>query len=184
MKIKLILGTILSLMLTIGVNAQQPAVHKKMIHHKKGHIVKANHKKNMTQATRFLNRTNRVIITASKTVKRGGVKKGNLAKAVYHQRYAKKLLANHKVHRAVQHSRVARKYAMLAINQNKSKVDQSWLINAEEKEVLGTTVSDADLENDLKQENPSLKYNDDSITDKELSELQVIEMNPTEYKNQ
>lgn len=187
MKIKLLLGLALSTLLVINVSAQnntrKPVAKKKAVQAQKLQAANTYKKTNMAQAVKFLKRTNKVIVAAHEKLKTGKNHSGNFAKAVHHQRYAKKLLKLKKTHRAIQHSRVARKYAMLVIRENKGTYDGAMNINAEEKVALGTTISDAELEKDLKTDNPNINYDDSKITDKELKDMEVLEMSPADYQN-
>ncbi len=188
MKLKLLLGALLSLPIVFSANAQHqvkhPYVKKKVVQHKKQQSIKANHKINMTHAIKFLKRTNKVIIVAHNSVKKGHVKKGNLAKAVYHQRYAKKLLKTHKVHRALQHSRIARTYAFRAIRNNKGVVDKEWEFDDTENQAMGDKIADDELDKELMNSDPNISFKDENITQKEMTELEVLETDEADYKNE
>lgn len=185
MKLKLLMGTVLSLMVVLSVQAQRPVKHpvakKKMIQHQQA---KAIHQSNMAQAIHVIKRTNKVILVAHNQVKKNKVYTGDLAKAVHHQRYAKKLLAMHKAHRAIQHSRLARMYAFQAIKQNKGMVSKEMQFNDEESKAMGENISDAELDKELKDNDPTVSYDDKTITDKDMSDLDVLEMDESDYKNE
>ena len=186
LKCKLLLTSIFALSIAfIGQdvkaqhNHKHPHPKKKVVQHRK-----TVHRNNMAQSFKVIKRTNHVIIVAHKAVKKYKVYTGDLAKAVHHQRYAKVLLRNHKAHKAMQHSRLARKYAFKAIRSNKGTVNKEYNFNAEENKTMGETISDAELEKELKDNNPTVSFKDESISDKDMSDLDVIEMDPSDYKNE
>jgi len=183
LKCKLLLTSIFALSIAfIGQdvkaqhNHKHPHPKKKVVQHRK-----TVHRNNMAQSFKVIKRTNHVIIVAHKAVKKYKVYTGDLAKAVHHQRYAKVLLRNHKAHKAMQHSRLARKYAFKAIRSNKGTVNKEYNFNAEENKTMGETISDAELEKELKDNNPTVSFKDESISDKDMSDLDVIEMDPSDY---
>lgn len=181
---KILSATLLisGLIFSTQINAQgkRATVAKKRHAAAVAHKAAVNHKVNMVQAHKFLKRTNFVIIKAHKAVKTNHVYTGDLAKAVAHQKVARKYLLAHKPYMAVMHSAKARKHAFRALAANKGNVDKSFQVNAEEKGLLGNDVSDADLEKEL----GTTTFDDKNVTDKELSEIEVLEMDPSEYKNE
>jgi hypothetical protein len=113
------------------------------------------------KALNVLLRTNRVLGHAHMSVKRGKVYTGDLAKAVRHQRYAKKLYNNGNYLKAIHHSRRARLLAIEAIKANKVKPTGDCSITPEENELMGTVPSDKDLEEELAKDGiPELKDED------------------------
>ncbi len=170
------------LSLSSNANAQKiknRPLKKRVVKH---HVVK--HQISMAQAHKVMKKTNMAIIAANKSVKLHKVYSGDLAKAIHHQRFAKKLLAMHKPHRALQHSRLARKYAFVSIKKNKGRVDNNWNVNKEEETILGKNIPDADLEKELSTSMPNLKNDDKSITDKDMTDIEVLETNPNDYKSE
>ncbi len=186
MKIKLLLSAVFSVLIALNVNAQHKHSNakKKAIHHKKAQVAKANYRASMAQSMKFIKKTSKVLTKAYESVKKGKKYTGNLSKAIEHQKYAKTLLARKMTHRAVQHSRAARKYAMMAIRQNRGKIDNSWNTTAEEKEILGTAISNDELEKELKATNPDLTFNDEKVSDKDMTEIEVLKTDPADYKNE
>src|SRR3954463_4256325 len=71
------------------------------------------------QSKRVLRRTAMVIMIAHKKVKEGHVYTGNLAKAIAHQQFARKLYREGKYFQAIHQSRRARFLAIQAIKANK-----------------------------------------------------------------
>ena len=119
---------------------------------------KANWAKN--DAKKFINKTGLLILHAQKVVKEGKVYKGNLAKAIAHQTYAKKLYNNGNYLRAVYQSHVARFFAALAIVNNKQKVPNALQTSKQEGKDLGALPAQESLEKELQTEMPDLKYDD------------------------
>lgn len=188
MKIKVLLGTVLSLAILLSANTSF-AQHKAHPVAKK-HIAKQHHKAaithkrgNMVQAHKVLKRTNKAIVAANVAVKKNKNYTGHLSKAVYHQRHAKTLLKRGKTHRAMQHSRLARKNAFVAMRNNKTTVSKDLDFTAEENKMLGETITDTELEKELKTENPKVSFDDKNVSDKDMSDIEVLETNPANYKN-
>ena len=182
--IKIGLGSVLTIALCLNVNAQHrhvkhPVAKKRAVKHVVKHrtITKVH-------AYKFIKRTNIVVVAAHRHVKRGKVYTGDFAKSVHHQRYAKVLLAKNKPHRAIQHSRLARAYALKAIRANKGQIKKEWAINKEENEMLGDAIANDELEKELKTYEPNAKYSDESVTDKDMTELEVLGTDPADYKNE
>lgn len=136
----------------------------------------------MAKAQQTLKRTHFVLLKAHQAVKKNQVYTGDLAKAVAHQKRAKKYYAMKNPHRAILHSREARKYAfkVLADNKATSDVDKSYELNADEQAMMGVEDNSLSLEKDLEQ----TTFDDKTITDKEMTELEVIETAPEDYKNE
>ncbi len=184
------LSAFLTLIVMNGVNAQHN--HKGHKHpHPNKHQVKKNvkrkpavskHKMEMRNATKVLRKTNIVIISAHKAVQKSKSNTGNLSKAIAHQKLAKKMLKGHRVHSAVNHSKIARVYAFKAIRLNRGEMKGEWNFTKEENEIMGGKVSDADLEQELKEEMPNANTDDTKVSDKEMSEIEVLETAPEDYK--
>lgn len=113
------------------------------------------------KALNVLMRTNRVIGFGHMAVKRGHVYTGDLAKAVRHERFAKKLYLEGMYHKAILHSRRARLLAMEAIKANRVKPTSDCSVTTEENEMMGNSVSDQDLDKELDDSKaPELKDED------------------------
>jgi len=184
---KLIITGTISLLLIFNVAAQRhvkrPVAKKKMVRNHKVMVVKQ-HRGERADVIRVLKKTNKVIIAAHSQVKKNKVYTGDLSKAVHHQKYAKKLLKKHKAHYSMQHSRIARKYAIKAIKNNKGTVGKEMEFNNEENKIIGKTISDEELEKELLKNEPNTTYDDKTISDKEMTDLEVLEMDEADYKNE
>ncbi len=188
LKCKIFINTLFALTVVfanLNVQAQHPVKHpiakKKAIQHQNA---AAHPKGEMVHAINVFKRTNKVILIANNKVKENKVYTGDLAKAVHHQRYAKKLLKMHKAHRAMQHSRVARNYAFRAIRSNKGVVDKELVFTDEENKTMGENVADAELEKELKDSEPNVSYKDEGISNKDMTEIEVLETDEADYKNE
>ena len=84
----------------------------------------------------------------------------------------------------MQHSRLARKYAFMAIRKNKGNANMEYNFTDDENATLGETIADVELEKDLKDNNPNIKFDDSAISDKEMTELEILEIDPANYKNE
>lgn len=115
-------------------------------------------------ARKVLHRTSVVIFHAHKQVKLNKNYTGDLAKAIAHQKLAKKLYLKGKYYRAIHQSRVARIFAVKAIKANKGSMIEECKMTPEEEELMKNGPSDDDLIAELGKENPGAKYKDeDSI---------------------
>ena len=189
--IKTIAASTLTLMLIFAstANAQNRPVRPMPV---KPHAVKAQpqqmHKvknkqqhQSMQYAQKVLKRTHFVIVKAKMAVAKNKNYSGDLAKAVAHQKQAKKLFAMKNSHRAILHSRQARMYAFKSLEANKASgdVDQSYQFNKEENTLAGPEDKSLNLEKDLEQ----TTFDDKMVTDKEMTEMEVMETTPENYKN-
>jgi len=106
--------------------AKKKKVSHKKVHPKRDKVVhKVNDKRDILLSIKVIKKTNQVIIHANKTVKKNKVHSVDLSKADHHQQYAKRLLNNHKLQRAMKHSRLARNFAFKAIKSNQGRVGAS-----------------------------------------------------------
>ena len=135
----------------------------------------------MVHAQKVLKRTHFVIVKARMAVAKNKNYTGDLAKAVAHQRQAKKMFAMKNPHRAILHSRQARMYAFKSLEANKATadVDQSYHFNKEETALAGVEDKSLNLEKELEQ----TTFDDKMVTDKEMTEMEVLETAPENYKN-
>ena len=137
------------------------------------------------RALRVIRRTNLTIRHAQKMVYANKVYTGDFSKAVHHQRYAKILLRRGRSHRAMLHSRLARQFAFQAIKHNKGVVSDDLSFTEEENEIFGDdNIKNEELEKELKTEQPDLIFDDSKVSDKELTELEVLDMDPSDYKSE
>jgi hypothetical protein len=187
---KLLLSTLFALFIVftnLNLQAQHrvkhPAAKKKVVQHKKAKAV-AHHNRSLSPSVKFLRRTNKVIVIANNQVKKNKVYNGYLAKAVHHQRYAKKLINKKQAHRAMQHSKLARNFAFRSIQSNKGTIDKELIYNEEENKALGKNISDVELEKELKNNEPNISFIDENISDKDMTDLEVLSTSPSDYKNQ
>lgn len=117
---------------------------------------------------RVIRRTAVVILAAHKKVKEGKVYTGNLARAIAHQKYARKLFRRGMYLRAIHHSRRARLLAILAIQANKGSVDMAEAKNnVEEDELMKNPPADAELEAELLKEEPGVSLKDEDVVNTE-----------------
>ena len=193
MKIKINIGVKLLLALIVivsiqQVNAQKPRVvrHNKIIHPKKARVVA---RKNATsnvqnKAIKVLKRTNHVIVDAKKAVNKYKVYSGDLSRALHHQQLAKKLMNHNKVNQSMQHSRIAREYAFKSIKLNKGTINKEYEFTQEEKNFMGKNTPSDELDADLKSQTPNAGYKDENITDKDMTELDVLNIDSSEYKTE
>jgi hypothetical protein len=114
-------------------------------------------------AKRVIRRTAVVIVIAHKKVKEGKVYTGNLARAVAHQRFARKLYREGKFFRAIHHARRARFLAMLAIKANKGTETAEMKYSKEDEDAMKGGPSDAELDKTLDKEMPGGPTKDEEV---------------------
>lgn len=136
----------------------------------------------MMQAQKVLKRTHFVILKAHQAVKKNKNYTGDLARAVAHQKQAKKMFAMKNPYKAILHSKHARMYAFKVLQANKANadVDQSYQFNKEETDLAGIEDNSATLDKELEK----TTFDDKTVTDKEMTELEVLETTPSDYKNE
>lgn len=136
----------------------------------------------MVQAQKVLKRTHFVILKAHQAVKKNKNYTGDLARAVAHQKQAKKLFAMKNPRKAIIHSKRARMFAfkVLQVNKANTDVDQSYQFNKEETDLAGVEDNSANLDKELGQ----TTFDDKNITDKEMTDIEVLETAPENYKNE
>lgn len=123
----------------------------------KGPQVKKEH------AKRVIRRTAVVILVAHKKVKENKVYTGNLAKAIAHQKFARKLYRNGKFYRAIHQARRARHLAILAIKANKGAESADMRFNKEDEEVMKGGPTDENLDAELAKEMPGEPTKDEDV---------------------
>ena len=101
-------------------------------------------KVNKVVAHRVLKKTAYVILIAHKKVKEGKKYTGDLAKAIAHQKYARKLYKEGKYLKAIHHSRRARFLAVKAIVANGGTETEDMKFSKEDETVFSANPSPAD----------------------------------------
>jgi hypothetical protein len=125
-------------------------------------------------ARRVIRRTAFVIHAAHKAVKENKVYTGNLARAVAHQRFARKLYVRGRFLRAMHQSRLARRYAILALQANKGAETAEMRFDKEDEEIMNSeTVSDKELQDELDKEMPGYSTKDEDFMDKEIGDIDL-----------
>ena len=113
------------------------------------------------QSKRVLRRTAVVILAAHKKVKEGHVYTGNLARAIAHQKFARKLYRDGKYFRAIHQSRRARYLAIQAIKANKGTEGAEMRYSKEDENVMKGGPSDDELDKELSKEMPGASFKDE-----------------------
>ncbi|MDD5066653.1 MAG: hypothetical protein PHF84_06360 [bacterium] len=114
-------------------------------------------------ARKVIKKTAVLILRAYKIVKENKVYTGNLARAISHQKYAKKLYLGKVFNGAVYHSLRARKLALLAIKANRKEGPSEIKKDQEENAITLEMPPDDDLDKTLKQELPSETEKDEDV---------------------
>ena len=121
--------TFLLLLFSVSLNAQKRGVNLEKKHPEKGQQTHHQGKfgkihtvnESMVHARKVMKRTQFVIVKAKQAVSKNKNYTGDLARAVAHQKQAKKMFAMKNHHKSVLHSRQARMYAFYALQANKSE---------------------------------------------------------------
>ena len=128
-------------------------------------------------ARRVIRKTAFVILAAQKQVKQGKVYTGDLARAVAHQRLARKLYFRGEFLRAMHQSRRARLLAIAAIKANKGTETSDMSLEKEDDQVMNDSpVDDATLDKQLDQESPGYSTSDEDFVDAVLSDIDLSDM--------
>ena len=115
------------------------------------------------QAKRVLRRSAAVIFVAHKKVKEGHVYTGQLARAIAHQKFARRLYREGKYFRAIHHSRRARMLAIAAIKANKGVESADLRYAKEDEDAMKGGPSDEDLDKALLKEMPNEPQKDEDV---------------------
>lgn len=125
-------------------------------------------------ARRVIRRTAFVIHAAHKAVKEHKVYTGNLARSVAHQRFARKLFARGRFLRAMHQSRLARRYAILALQANKGTETAEMRFDKEDEDIMNSeAVADKELQDELDKEMPGYSTKDEDFMDKEIPDIDL-----------
>jgi hypothetical protein len=182
-----ILGTLFFSILLLGATnsfAQQKAkikINKEVLKEKMAEKQNANISN--VDASKVLNKTNQAITAAFTTVNEKKVYSGDLSKAVHHQKIAKKLMSENKNFRAIHHSRMARTLAFRALRLNKEPILDEWNYSMEEQELFGNGIPDGELIDELNNTYPNNQFLDEKITEKDLKDIEVKELDPADSNN-
>lgn len=136
------------------------------------------------RANHVLRKTAAILHAAQKQLKTTKNFTGNFAKAVEHQRMAKKLYLKGDYGMAVQHSRRARMLGLMVIRENKGTTKKEWEFTQEEniapeKDNIKNP-TDVQLDADLAKANPGKVYKDENVINASLNDIDVEEIKSSE----
>jgi hypothetical protein len=164
--LRIILLLVFSLGLGISLDAQRGPRQKAAVR-----------RADKVHSRRVIRRTAYVILKAQKQVKEGKNYTGDLARAIAHQRYARKLYFQGKFLRAMHQSRRARQFAILAIQANKGTETADMKLDAEDEAIMNDSpVSDADLDKELDTASPGYSTNDQDFVDAALDDIDLTDV--------
>jgi hypothetical protein len=123
-----------------------------------------------THARRAIQKTRFVLMKARTKVSEGKMYTGNLAKAISHQRLAKKLYLEEKYEKAIHHARRARMLAIMAIKANKGTPIADMEDSSLEKDMAKGSPSDEQLDKELSDTKASDKQKDEDISDADIED--------------
>lgn len=125
------------------------------------------------RSRRFINRTSVVIMAAKRELQQGKNYTGDFARALAHQRYARKLFMNGFYQRAIYHSHRARMLAFAVIRSNKGVVKREWELDKDEASLPSNQPGDKELDQELVKDNPSIAFDDRIAVQAELKDIDV-----------
>jgi len=111
----------------------------------------------------MIKRTARVIRVAHRQVNEHKVYTGDLSKAVAHQKFARQLFQNAEYTRAMNQTKVARRFAVRAITANKGVVPQEGNFTSGELSMTKNGPSDEQLSRELHAAMPAEPMQDDAV---------------------
>ncbi len=125
------------------------------------------------RSRKFIKRTSTVIMAAKKDLQQGKIYTGDFARAVAHQRYARKLFMNGFYQKAIYHSHRARMLAFAVIRSNKGVVNREWELDKDESRLPANQPGDRELDQELVKDNPSIAFDDRIAVQAELKDIDV-----------
>ncbi|HET6990018.1 MAG TPA: hypothetical protein VFJ43_01790 [Bacteroidia bacterium] len=135
------------------------------------------HHADKVHARRVIRRTAYVILAAQKKVQENKNYTGDLARAIAHQRYARKLYFRGEFLRAMHQSRRARQFAILAIQANKGTETADMKLDPQDEQVMKENpVNDADLDKDLNTDSPGYSQKDQDFVNAALDDIDLTDV--------
>jgi sensor c-di-GMP phosphodiesterase-like protein len=123
------------------------------------------------KSRRLINRTNLVLRQAQVAVQRNQVYTGKLAKAVAHQRYARRMHVRGNFVVAIHHSRRARVLAIAALEANRATVSAELALDPQEA-AEGGEPSAASLDQQLSAAEPNAPSEDTAVLNEAFEDVQ------------
>jgi hypothetical protein len=164
---------VIMLLLGMGISENATAQRGPRTPRQKAAVRKAD----KVHARRVIRRTAYVIVHAQKKVKENKNYTGDLARAIAHQRYARKLYFQGKFLRAMHQSRRARHFAILAIQANKGTETADMKLDPEDEGVMNDSpASDAELDKELEAASPGYSQKDQDFVDAALGDLDLSDV--------
>ncbi|MDQ3111746.1 MAG: hypothetical protein M3R17_17795 [Bacteroidota bacterium] len=162
--------TLLLLFIGLGISENASAQRAPRTPRQKAAVRKAD----KIHARRVIRRTAYVILHAQKKVKENKNYTGDLARAIAHQRYARKLYFQGKFLRAMHQSRRARHFAILAIQANKGTETADMKLDPEDEAVMkDSPAADAELDKELETANPGYSQKDEDFINAALEDIDL-----------
>lgn len=135
------------------------------------------HHADKVHARRVIRRTASVILIAQKKVQENKNYTGDLARAIAHQRYARKLYLRGEFLRAMHQSRRARYFAILSIQANKGTETADMKLDPEDEQVMNENPSsDADIDKDLNSASPGYSQKDEDFVNAALNDIDLTDV--------
>lgn len=124
------------------------------------------------KARSVLHRTAIAIYGAKKELQADKHYTGNFARAVAHQRFARRMFLRRNFLRAIHQSRLARRFAFALMKENNRPIPAEWEFTSEENDIAkDENMSDDDLYREMKSSNNDVKLDDEELLNADLSDL-------------
>src|SRR5436190_11508038 len=117
------------------------------------------------KANKVIRRTAIVLHAAHKQLKINKQFTGNFAKAIAHQRFARRQYMRGNFRSAIHHSRRARMLARMVIQDNKGMPPKEAEFTGDENAGGKDNPTDTELDAELIKDNPNLKFSDEELMD-------------------
>lgn len=135
------------------------------------------HQADKMHAKRVIRRSAIVIRHAQVCLQENKNYTGDLARAIAHQRYARKLYFQGNYLRAMHQSRRARQFAMLSIQANKGTEPAGSANEKEDEDIMNQQkVSDTDLDAEVEKDSPGYSQKDEDFVNAALEEIDLTDM--------
>ena len=128
-------------------------------------------------ARRVIRRTAIVIRHAQTCLQTNKNYTGDFARAIAHQRFARRLYFKGNYLRAMHQSRRSRQLAILSIQANKGKAPAGSEYDKEDEDIMNQEkVADTDLDTELEKDSPGYSQKDEDFVNAALEEIDLTDM--------
>lgn len=116
------------------------------------------------ETLKFVNKTNNILFITGNKIRKNKVYTGCFYKAKKYQKEAMELFNKQKFKQSVEKSYKARRYTMIAFEENKGKIPEKWQADENEKKLVDkifqSEITDEELKNEVKNSDKKSEEND------------------------